>query len=162
MWCHMTTCQTSVLIREHAASLSVSYLVRVAFLFLTLTGILLTFTDPPDRRFQLCVFSWTREIRRETSWSFQNELLINADKVRGEVTSAQSVSAQPTKPVCACWFPLSHGRVNRLETCWMSVSSDMRGPVWKSRQREGPPPAAVSSVDCAGVQHFPWFTYSAK
>lgn len=64
--------------------------------------ILLTFTDPPDRRFQLRVFSWTREIRRETSRSFQNELLINADKVRGEVTSAQSVSAQPTKPVCAC------------------------------------------------------------
>lgn len=64
--------------------------------------ILLTFTDPPDRRFQLRVFSWTREIRRKTSWSFQSELLINADKVRGEVTSAQSVSAQPTKPVCAC------------------------------------------------------------
>lgn len=85
-------------------SLSVIWcrLVRVAFLFLTLTGILLTFTDPPDRRFQLRVFSWTREIRRETSRSFQNELLINADKVRGEVTSAQSVSAQPTKPVCAC------------------------------------------------------------
>lgn len=103
----MTTFQTSVLIREQTCSLalSVSYLVPFGpscILVPHVNRILLTFTDPPDRRFQLRVFSWTREIRRETSWSFQNELLINADKVRGEVTSAQSVSAQPTKPVCAC------------------------------------------------------------